>query len=349
MYFGAKRSSGVPFLLRILAAVLLGVVAVLVSSATHPQRRSGRPRVGLVMNGDGAVGFAQIGVLQWLEEHRIPVDYIAGTGVGSLIGGGYAAGKSPADIRQFIEQIDFSTALFLGDAPYQDKGKWGKPQLMKLPGIPGIPGLELDAFVPTKIPDMIVPLLPGIGNAYRAPVNFDDLPTPFRCLTTDLRSGELVEFATGSLPDVLRACVTFIGVSTPVRLGEKILVSGSIINSIPVDTIRQRGADVVIVSYISPRSFPTAGGDSDFASLTEQMERSLEVARERNDSAELKKADVLIRPKIGTFNAGDLNRIFEIEHIGYVAAEEKAAALRALSASESEWQQYLENRYSRKR
>ena len=349
MFPGMRKSSSVRLLLRTFAAVLLGVVAVLASSPKYPQRGSGRPRVGLVMNGDGAVGFAQIGVLQWLEEHRIPVDYVAGTGVGSLIGGGYAAGKSSLEISKFIEQIDFSTALFLGDAPYQEKGKWGKSQLIKLPGVPGIPGLELDAFMPAKTPDMIVPLLPGIANAYRAPVSFDDLPTPFRCLTADLRSGELVEFASGSLPEALRACVTIIGVATPVRIGDKILVSGAIINSIPVDTIKQRGADVVIVSFISPRSFSTGGGGTEFTSLMDQMERGLEVAREKNDSGEMKKADILIRPDIGSFTAGDLTRLMELEKIGYAAAEEKAASLMVLSTSPSEWQEYLQNRYSRKR
>src|SRR5262249_8366312 len=155
--------------------------AVLNFSAKRSQAANSRPRIGLVMNGEGAVGFAQIGVLQWLEEHHIPVDYVVGTSIGGLVGGGYAAGKSPAEIRQFVDSIDLSTALFLGEAPYQDKGKWSKSESIKMPGVPGIPGLELDAFMPTKTPDMIVPLLPSIANSYRAPGNFDDLPIPFRC------------------------------------------------------------------------------------------------------------------------------------------------------------------------
>ncbi len=349
MSLGARHPSNILLSLRISAVVLLCFLAVLASSAKHPQRGAGRPKIGLVLNGDGAVGFAQIGVLQWFEDHRIPIDYIAGTSVGGLIGGGYSVGLSSREIGQFIESIDFSTALFLGDAPYQDKGKWGKPALIRFPGIPGIPGLDLEAFMPTKTPDMIVPLLPGIANAYRAPMSFDELPTPFRCLTADLRSGDLVEFASGSLPDVLRACVTIIGVSAPVRLGDKILVSGAIINSIPVDTMKGRGADIVIVSFISPRTLSSTNGDAEFTSVVEQIQRGLDVAREKNDLTELSKANILIRPNIGSLNVADLSRVRDLERIGYAAVEEKAASLMSLSASDTDWREYMRDRYSRKR
>src|SRR5215469_17714219 len=137
MAVGVWQSSKFLLLLRTFPVILLGAAAVLSFSAKRSQGANGRPRIGLVMNGEGAVGFAQIGVLQWFEEHHIPVDYVAGTSVGGLIAGGYAAGKSPAEISQFVDSIDFSTALFLGDAPYQDKGNWNKSESIKMPGVPG--------------------------------------------------------------------------------------------------------------------------------------------------------------------------------------------------------------------
>jgi NTE family protein len=331
-----------------LAVILLGVAAALTSTAWHSQGAHQRPRVGLAMNGEGAIGFTQIGVLQWMQEHHVPVDYIAGTSVGGLIGGGYATGMSPYEIRAFVEKIDFTTTLFLGEAPYQEKGKWTKSEKIKLPGVPGLPGLELDAFMPSKAPDMIVPLLPGIAKPYRNLRSFDDLPTSFRCPAADLRTGQLFEFASGSLPEALRACITLIGVSSPVRLGDKILVSGAILNSIPVDALRQMGADVVIASFTPPGTVPTEGGDTEFTSLLQQMIRSLDIARTQNEMKALQAADIVIRPDIGSFTAGDLNRLQQLVDLGYAAAQAKGDSLLRFELSDDDWREYLTNRYSRR-
>jgi predicted acylesterase/phospholipase RssA len=116
----AGNSAMFLFLPRVLVVILLAATAALGASARRSQAANQRPKIGLVLNGEGAVGFAQIGVLRWLEENHVPVDYVAGTSVGGLVGGGYASGMLPSEIRAFVERIDFTVSLFLGDAAYQE-------------------------------------------------------------------------------------------------------------------------------------------------------------------------------------------------------------------------------------
>jgi NTE family protein len=334
------------FLFRVasLAVFLLGAFT---STATHSQVASRRrPRVGLAMNGEGAIGFTQIGVLRWMEEHHIPVDYIAGTSVGGLVGGGYATGMFSFEIRQFVEKIDFTAALFLGDAPYQEKGNWAKSETIKLPGLPE---LQLAPFMPSKTPDVAVPLLPGIANSYRNLRSFDDLPTPFRCQAADLRTGHLLILNSGSLPEALRVSITLIGASNPVHHGDQILVSGAVVNSIPTDVAREMGADIVVASFTpATTALESSGAQSDFSSPLQQVVRTLDIARMQNESKGLATADVVILPDVKRFSASDFTRLRQLEQQGYDAAEVKAASLQRLALSDSEWEEYVRNREERR-
>jgi NTE family protein len=327
-----------------LALFLLVAVISLTSTSGHPQTANQRPKIGLALNGEGAFGFTQIGVLAWLEEHHVPIDYIAGTSVGGLVGGGYATGMSASEIRVFLRNIDFTVTLFLGEAPYQEKGNWAKSEKIKLPGLPG---LQLDPFVPAKSPDLIVPLLPGIAEPYRNLGSFDDLPTPFRCVAADLNTGRLLVFSSGSLPDALRATITMIGVSSPVRSSDKVLVSGAIVDNIPTDVVRAMGADVVIAS--SAFSFEVKSGVSEFNSPLQQSIRAWDIAGYLNEQKGLEKADIAIHPDARGYSVGDLASLERLVELGYRAAQEKTAYLMRFAVSDSEWQQFVENRQRRRK
>jgi NTE family protein len=326
---------------------LLVAVASLASTVRYTQNANRRPRIGLVMNGEGAIGFTQIGVLKWTAEHHIPIDYIAGTSVGGWVGGAYAAGMFPTEIGNFVEGSNLAVRLFRGDAPYQEKGKWATPQKMKLPGLPGF---ELDAFVSSKHPDAIVPVLPRIANSYRNLSSFDDLPTPFRCEAADLRTGQLLVLESGSLPEALRTCLTLIGVSNPVRKGERILVSGAILDSIPTDLVRRMGAEIVIASFVSgTTAFESSAGESEFSSVFQQIARSLDIAKRENERKGLEKADVLIHPDTVGFATNDFTRLRQLVNLGYDAAQAKAAYLQGYALPDTEWVEYVRNREERKR
>jgi NTE family protein len=326
-----------------LALFLLGALLSLTSTVGHSQVAKGRPRIGLALNGEGAIGFAQVGVLAWLEEHHVPVDYIAGTSVGGWVGGGYATGMSANEIHQFLRSIDFSVTLFLGDAPYQEKGNWTKSEKLELPGLPG---LQLDAFVASKSPDLYVPLLPGIAHSYGNLRSFDDLPTPFRCLAVDLVTGRLLVLNSGSLPDALRATITMIGVNSPVHHGPEVLVSGAFVDSIPTDVVRNMGADIVIASFTD--FLGRTGGETEFKSTFQQIVRTLDVARTLNEGKGLQTADVVIRPDARSFSVADLSRVDQLVEQGYRAAQEKTAMLMRFAVSDSDWQQYVTTRQQRR-
>jgi len=325
--------------------VLLVTVTSLTSAEGHSQVASQRPRIGLVLNGEGAIGFTQIGVLEWLEEHRIPVDYIAGNSIGGLVGGGYATGMSPDEIRHFFEKIDLTVSLFLGDAPYQEKGKWSTSERIK---VPGLPELNLEAYMSSKSPDIIVPLLPGIANSYRNLRSFDDLPIPFRCQAADLRTGQVIVLDRGSLPESLRACITLIGVSNPVRQGDRVLVSGAIVDSIPTDLVRRMGADIVIASFTPATTLESQGEKTDFSTPLQQLSRTLDVARMQNEREGLKRTDIVILPDLRGYSAADFTRLSQLIDLGHKAAEAKAASLLPFALSESEWREYFYHRQERR-
>jgi NTE family protein len=294
------------------------------------------------MNGDGAFGFTQIGVLHWLEDHHIPIGVIAGTSVGGWVGGAYATGMSPAEILGFVKRIDFTMMIFFGDAPYQAKGNWAKVETVKLPGAPE---LQLGPLMPARTPDLIVPLLPGVAKAYRTLKSFDDLPTAFRCEALDLAQRRILSLDRGSLPDALKACITMVGVSNPVRLDGRILVSGSIVNGVPADGARAAGADVIIASYARMAVVGNyLGYQPQPVSALQQIIETLNIARLANEERGLRLADVVIPLENNQVTFGDLNRIDWVEQIGYNAAKAKTATLLRFAVPDKEWNEYLRHR-----
>ena len=218
-----------------------------------------RPRLGLALGGGSARGLAHIGLLQWLEEHRIPIDAIAGTSMGGLVGGAYATGLSPQEIRTLLDGTDWKL-IFQGESPFTDKNFRRKQDERAYPsklqfGLKG--GLKLPSGLNEG--QQVDLLLDAITMQYAELANFDELPTPFRCVAADLVSAQPVTFKDGSLSYALRSTMSLPGVFIPVRIGDQVLVDGGIFNNIPASVVRAMGADVVIAVSVGGSDVAGAG------------------------------------------------------------------------------------------
>lgn len=306
-----------------------------------------RPKVGLVLAGGGAVGLAHVGVIRWLEEHRIPVDYVAGTSMGGLVGGVYATGHNARQIAEFVDAIDWPAALRI-NTPFQDLSFRRKEDRRLFPS-----AIEVGLRGGFKLP---MGLSPGHGVGlvisrasapYAEMKSFDELPIPFRCVAVDLVSGREVVFSGGPLFDALRATMSIPGVFAPLRLGGQVLVDGGILNNLPIDVARKMGADVIIAVGIDA---PTA--NSAYDNLLAVVRRSLGImvsANEIRNKASLRKADVLLLPDLTGYSAGSYERGQEIVVRGYEEAERKAHFLKTLAVDEATWAALMAARESRRR
>ena len=194
---GGARAPWIVALL--LAAGLAAPASAQAPAAAPPQAQTPRPRIGLALGGGGARGFAHIGVLQWLDEHRVPVDVIGGTSMGGLVGGAFATGMSPDEIRDLIDGVDWA-AVLAPDTPFVYKTFRRKEDARAFPsalrfGLRG--GFRLPSGLsPAEQADL---LFDRLAAPFGSQQDFNALPTPFRCVATDLRSAEMVVFDSGWL------------------------------------------------------------------------------------------------------------------------------------------------------
>lgn len=220
-------------------------------SDQHRQTKKKRKKVGVVLSGGGAKGFAHIGALKALEEAGIPIDYIAGTSMGSIVGALYAIGYDSHMIDSLVREQDWSYLLsdgvrreylsaaqkeypdvFILSLPYEVKLRERKGQVRLPPGV--VSGQNLYS------------LFLNLTIGYQDETDFDKLPIPFACVAADSRSGKEVVFRKGILPEAIRASMAIPGLFAPVEKDTMLLIDGGIINNYPVDVVRQMGADTVI-------------------------------------------------------------------------------------------------------
>jgi NTE family protein len=288
---------------------------------------------------------AHIGVLRYFEEHHIPVDRIGGTSMGGLIGGLYATGMDSSQIRATVESADWNALLNpsppFSDQPIADKQKWNRTfgdltfrfgRGFALPS--GLnPGESLSL------------LLSRSTMAYSSVTDFDQLPIPFRCVATDLVSGESVVFGKGSLPVAMRATMSLPGVFTPVKLDEMVLVDGGVLENIPVDAVREMGAKTVIaVAFEAPKANP-----DQFKSLPDVMGQTISLIVAKNEQRSLKKADLVISVDTRRFSPNDYPRWREIVEAGYDAAKAHETELARFELTQRDWDELLAQRRARMR
>ena len=306
---------------------------------------SRRPRIGLVLEGGGALGLAHVGVLQWLEENRIPVDVIAGASMGSLVGGIYASGESPSQIEALIRSIRWNEVL-RGVTPYRDLSFRRKEDRRDYPNAFEF-GLKHGAQFPSGFNSgqQVGLILDRVGLPYSEMKSFDDLPIPFRCVATDLVSETPYVFDHGSLAEAMRASMSIPGFFAPVRDGSRVLVDGGLLDNLPVDVARQMGADIVIAVHLktAPLNPQTA------LSTVGVLARSASVSIAVNELHSMEQADILLTANVERFDTTDYKAFGEIEAEGYKAAQAKAALLAHLQVDEKEWQHIVAARNAKRK
>jgi NTE family protein len=298
--------------------------------ATHP-------RIGLALSGGGARGLAHIGVLQWMEENHIPVDSIAGTSMGGLIGALYATGRSPVEMRQFVETINWDEAM-AGEPSYPQLS-YRRKEDRRTDEIPIQLGLKNGLSDPLGFSagQGVGLLLDRIAFPYSTLTSFDDLPIPFRCVGTDMLNGDAVVLKDGSLPQSLRATMAIPGLLTPVELDGKVLADGGLVDNIPTDVARQMNADIVI----AVNSGTPLTGRKDLETLGAFLSQAVNIMTLGNDRRALRLADIQIAPDLGDFTILDFSHAEEIIRLGYEGAASHAVELRKYALSDEAWLQYL--------
>jgi NTE family protein len=334
------RTAQSVFLLCVLASPSYGR-----SQEPPKHEKKGRPTLGLVLEGGGALGLAHIGVITWMEEHRIPVNYVAGTSMGGLVGGMYATGLSPAEVRHLINGIDWDQVLS-GVIPFRDLSFRRKQDAHDFPGQLEFglrDGLQFPSGFNTGQEVNLV--LDNVALPYSEIASFNDLPIPFACVATDLVSGKPHVFRDGSLSLAMRSTMSLPGIFTPVRSGKRLYADGFLLDNLPIDVGKEMGADIVLGVHLETAPMDPNTNLSSFGVLGQ----AISVMSAVNVARSMEQADLLIVVPLQKYTSLDYNKADAIIKLGYDAAAAKASVLSAFSVSEAEWEDYLSKRNARRR
>ena len=299
--------------------------------APDPAAAPQRPRIGLVLAGGGAKGGAHIGALKVLEELHVPIDCIAGTSIGALVGAGYATGQPAAEIEKFVTGIDW--AAVIGGVGRRTLEPIEQKRLALDAGSKVQMGLIDGKIVtPSGLADSsaIDDLLRAYVARSRTVSDFDKLPIPFRAVATDMVSGDMVVLDKGDIAIAMRASMAIPGAFSPVVLDPWILSDGGMVRNVPIDVARSTCADVVIVvNLVEPPP-----QREKLVQAQQLLSRSMDVMFEVNEKAQLATLtdrDILINVPMGDITTGDFERLPETIPLGEAAARQVTDRLSALA------------------
>jgi len=304
-----------------------------------------RPRIGVVLGGGGARGVAHLGVLKVLEEMHIPISCIAGTSMGSLVGGVYAAGMPLDEIQDRLAKIDWQD-LFTDDPPRAEK-----PFRAKRDDFESLFRLELgqrgvDLLVPPgstagyKFEFLLREMVARAGNY--ADQDFDRLPIPYRAMATDIEHGRIKEFNSGDLVKAMRASMSVPGAIAPVEIDGALYVDGGLLQNVPVAAARNACADVVIVVNVGSGLLPRAELNSAFG-ISLQMINVMMEQNVRQSLDSLGPRDILIQPELGNFSSANFAAAMPLVEKGEAAARANADALQRYSLPVAEYRAWRES------
>ncbi len=329
---------------RFLVLVLLCLTATLGVAQDAPVVPN-KPKVGLVFEGGGALGLAHIGVIQWLEEHRIPVSYIAGTSMGGLVGGVYATGRNSAEVRELVESIQWNDVLS-GQVPFENLNFRRKQDSIVYPG-----GIEFGIKKGIQFPEgfntgqEVQFILDRVALPYSTIQSFDQLPIPFACVATDLVTSKKYVFRSGNFATAMRSTMSLPGFFSPVRVDGHVFADGGLLDNLPVDVAKEMGADITVAVYLETTPLSPTESLSSFGVLG----RAISVTVAANEVRSMEQADVLVTVPLSKFDTMDYNKADQLIKAGYDAAQSKAAVLSGLSVDEAAWNRYLAQRNARRR
>ncbi|MEJ2635451.1 MAG: patatin-like phospholipase family protein, partial [Calditrichia bacterium] len=302
----------------ILVILILQYVPQNTASCQETQVESS-PKIGLVLSGGGARGFAHIGVLNILDSLNIPIAYVAGTSIGSIVGGLYAAGYSAHRIDSLVRSIDWPTVF--SDLPsrskltYLEKQDMGRFQMT----------LRLNKLSPQPPSGLIYGqnislLLSRFTLPQWEVTNFDSLPIPFRCVAADLITGREVVLRQGSLAKAIRASMSVPSIFSPVEWGDSLLVDGGVLNNCPVDVVREMGADYIIaVNVGTPKR-----SREELQNALSVLVQSFSLAGYQREEENLKQADLVLTPDLINYSSADF---YKSKVEGMIREGEKVARI----------------------
>ena len=323
--------------------VVVGLTAI--APSVPPPGPHGRPRIGLALGGGGALAMSEIGVLQWFEEHHIPVDMVAGTSMGCMVGALYSTGKSINQLKEVMNDDVFSS-VFSFNSSYRTRNFRRREDSRELPNGVQIGLKHGVSFRNSVLTDQgLNQFLDRQFFRYDDQTDFNALPIPLRCISTDLTDAQTVTFARGSVPDAVRASVSLPAVYAPFHLNGHDLVDGGVLTNLPTSTVKDMKADVILA--VSLPLSPLKQGD--LGSILGVLQRSFSVAIEGAERQERKLANVVMMPDVQGFTQTDYLKTVDLAQRGYAAAEQQKAALLPYALTADAWQTYLAERAGRVR
>jgi NTE family protein len=295
--------------------------------------------IGVAFGGGGARGLAHVGVIQWLEEHHVPIDMTAGTSMGALVGGFFATGMSADDLKKLLADMDWNDVFASSGFSHKnirrkDDGRSFPPRLEF-----GLKG-GLNAPTSPNSGQQVGLLLNRISAPYYGVQTFDELPTPLRMVAVDLLTATPVVLDRGSLSVAMRASMSMPGLFPPVELDGKVLVDGGALNNAPADVVRAMGAQKVIAVNVGDLNNLTKVNYSTFG----LMGTTLDAMVRANSRKALEGADIIINVPLAGFGTLDFGRSAALIQAGYAAAEQVREQLLPLAVSDEQWAAWLEHR-----
>ncbi|WP_445748711.1 patatin-like phospholipase family protein [Polaribacter sp.] len=288
-----------------------------------------QPKVGLVLSGGGAKGFAHIAVLKEIDKAGVQLDYIAGTSMGAIIGGLYASGYSANQIEKIILETDFETLLRdilpRNAAPFFEK-EFEEKTSFTLPVTKGKIGLPRAISKGQNVTNLLFELF----DASEEITDFSKLPIPFFCIATDVETGGEVVIEKGSLPMALRASGSFPTLLNPVNMDGKLLVDGGVANNFPIDLMKSKGMDIVIGVDVEGRLFEKEKLTSAIAILNQIVSYQMYSKSEKQKE----NVDIYVHPDIFDFNVVDFDKKLEILEKGRIEAEKFQTVFQEIAKSQ---------------
>ena len=332
----------------LLASALAGMVALASFSAlaaeseqlgasalTQPNPAQKKQKICLVLSGGGARGFAHIGVLKQLEALRIPIDCIAGTSMGAVVGGLYASGLSASEIEKRLVKLQLNDiALDRVERRYVPHALREEDKQYPLGATMGLSADGVRLPTGAVQATQFLELFHNWTAHLKSDIPFDDLPIPFRAVATNMETGKMVVFDKGPLHLAIRASMAAPGVFAPVELDGKLLADGGLVRNLPVDIARKMGADVIIAVNIGTPLLPRTKLSS-LINVSQQMVNILTEQNVEQQKALLGSKDILIEPDLGDISFMDFARSTDATKIGSDAALALQAQLGQLSVTPS--------------
>ncbi|MBT8110081.1 MAG: patatin-like phospholipase family protein [Gammaproteobacteria bacterium] len=328
---------------------LAAVLTLLVTAASdanaqivdaQAQEEHQRPRIGLVLGGGGARGAAHIGVLKELERLRVPVDFIAGTSMGAIVGGLYASGMTAHELEELAGSLDWAAALT--DKPSREDLSFRRKQddtQFPIDFELGVRGTDLvlpKGVIQGQKLDLLLRELTMRVSHIR---DFDDLPIPFRAVASDIERGEARVMGSGDLARAMRASMSVPGVFAPVRIHGRLLVDGGLMGNLPIEVMQQMDVDVIIAVDVE---FPLYGREElgSALAISEQMLTILIRKETLRQVDRLEDHDILIRPELGKYGSSDFGNIVGTIEPGVAAARAQSDRLQSVAIDEARYAAY---------